>query len=339
MSKSERSMWSSSFTFHYVSTYTNNCDTRSKAARIYIPLCFYLYFTRIFCPAHMTYLHSTMFLLIPFKRLPKHLDIHHLHSTMFLLILERVPVLAPRIHIYIPLCFYLYWNREYFLYNLYVIYIPLCFYLYFCFLGLHGFKRMYLHSTMFLLIRLHFQPLPHSHIHLHSTMFLLILIAEINRDVHWLHLHSTMFLLIPECRSDFTRHAYKFTFHYVSTYTTRMESRRHIFINLHSTMFLLIPLLGVHWKIPYPFTFHYVSTYTAVSDCCARHGSSFTFHYVSTYTSFRWQMSPISGFIYIPLCFYLYLSQWILLPTTISIYIPLCFYLYWKMCCSILHER
>ena len=141
--------------------------------------------------------------------------------------------------------------------------------------------------------------------HLHSTMFLLILFRLALRHnkstiyiplcfyLYWEgnagdapdrgNLHSTMFLLILFFRPGYVR-AHKFTFHYVSTYTTAHYCRFAVRPNLHSTMFLLI----------------------LKEDICPQDKPAFTFHYVSTYTN------TVSGrytdfvLIYIPLCFYLY---------------------------------
>ena len=76
----------------------------------------------------------------------------------------------------------------------------------------------------------------------------------------------------------------KFTFHYVSTYTTwRFASS---------------------WETC-TFTFHYVSTYTIFVSLSPVSVVWFTFHYVSTYTSL-FLCSVVRFIIYIPLCFYLY---------------------------------
>ena len=77
------------------------------------------------------------------------------------------------------------------------------------------------------------------------------------------------------------------------------------------------------------FTFHYVSTYTTKLPNPHKLIFSFTFHYVSTYTQLQIPAWQWSDYIYIPLCFYLYL--WCAQVSTAkeSIYIPLCFYLYY----------
>ena len=53
----------------------------------------------------------------------------------------------------------------------------------------------------------------------------------------------------------------------------------------------------------------------------------FTFHYASTYTHVP-NATYLFVIIYIPLCFYLYISDATLIPSRTNIYIPLCFYLY-----------
>ena len=120
----------------------------------------------------------------------------------------------------------------------------------------------------------------------------------------------------------------KFTFHYVSTYTVPINAIRQDCLNLHSTMFLLI-----------------LCTQTRGSICSHR----FTFHYVSTYTKSADHPVDVILVIYIPLCFYLYFvvhrivepavpftfhyvsTYTVTIPNINSrsaIYIPLCFYLY-----------
>ena len=145
----------------------------------------------------------------------------NLHSTMFLLIQYTLLSQMSRNCIYIPLCFYLYRNRAF---------IQAC-------------SEIYLHSTMFLLIRIFWNRWKLCCWHLHSTMFLLILDA--------LQLTATSF---------------EFTFHYVSTYTVidvqsqisgrdiyiplcfylyaKLSQSRQLWPDLHSTMFLLIRCLN-----------------------------------------------------------------------------------------------
>ena len=148
------------------------------------------------------------------------------------------------------------------------------------------FSLQYLHSTMFLLIRSNrLTTLLHNH-NLHSTMFLLIpdlIMSELQRKYH---LHSTMFLLIP-------------------IVAVGLVFSRTIYIPLCFYLYLdhlerLAPSL--------PFTFHYVSTYTHCRREPVPRMHAFTFHYVSTYT-----LPDRTGIrslvpIYIPLCFYLYIS-------------------------------
>ena len=184
------------FTFHYVSTYTVY-QIGVSADSNQFTFHYVSTYTRLFRSfvAARLYLHSTMFLLI-----------RYLASG------EDVKVL-----IYIPLCFYLYRISQKSSMNLTTIYIPLCFYLY-------NFPEMdtqlikHLHSTMFLLIRLHRKSVkcsdiqftfhyvstytpeesvlsPHSK-NLHSTMFLLILSRSLFDNTLFQYLHSTMFLLI-----------------------------------------------------------------------------------------------------------------------------------------------
>ena len=124
---------------------------------------------------------------------------------------------------------------------------------------------------------------------------------------------------------------YAFTFHYGSTYTRirlilvhflriYLHSTMVLLIqderasrggnppDLHSTMVLLIPTGGFKSLLSAIFTFHYGSTYTAV--------------YPMTLCHFL--------IIYIPLWFYLYITNALTLRPGDNIYIPLWFYLYDK---------
>ena len=121
----------------------------------------------------------------------------NLHSTMFLLIPKPSAFNCFACVIYIPLCFYLYENCLRSLRPLLSIYIPLCFYLYLRPYNRAEWRRSYLHSTMFLLIR-----------------------KKAKRSINsYTDLHSTMFLLIRGKRRKSGR-SETFTFHYVSTYTS-----------------------------------------------------------------------------------------------------------------------
>ena len=185
---------------------------------------------------------------------------------------------------------------------------------------------LYLHSTMFLLIRFAAVNPSFSRLNLHSTMFLLILGANLIPE-------SFETIYIPLCFYLYDRSVPNvlpssvFTFHYVSTYTKRTDNRSDKRVDLHSTMFLLIRRDIRPWQsegiIYIPLCFYL---------------------YYSVKVPFLW-----SGFIYIPLCFYLYgkidiafenikhlhsTMFLLILFTTLSqtclhiIYIPLCFYLY-----------
>ena len=127
-----RSSDQSKFTFHYVSTYTQQITALLLLSCIYIPLCFYLYGMEAGASGqHWYHLHSTLFLLIPQTPKSCRKQLLNLHSTMFLLIQQQGGGAFGLFQIYIPLCFYIY---------------ALCTNLY---------KILYhdLHSTMFLLIR------------------------------------------------------------------------------------------------------------------------------------------------------------------------------------------
>ena len=120
------------------------------------------------------------------------------------------------------------------------------------------------------------------------------------------HLHSTMFLLIQiGDRADIVDDG--FTFHYVSTYTGRVQ------LCVARLLLIYIPL--------------YFYLYRNSGRKSGRL-FSFTFHYVSTYTNFNRDHTLVIDNIYIPLCFYLYSSTGIQPSFMCLIYIPLCFYLY-----------
>ena len=98
--------------------------------------------------------------------------------------------------------------------------------------------KLYLHSTMFLLIRINSSLLLVVLLDLHSTMFLLIPVNTALSKFKFFHLHSTMFLLIRLLPvSDFDTD-YTFTFHNVS---------------INSTLIRCIELCN------FVFTFHNVS--------------------------------------------------------------------------------
>ena len=116
-----------------------------------------------------------------------------------------------------------------------------------------------------------------------------------------------MFLLIHIAGSGYKPEQTKFTFHYVSTYTTEkkymmqgvhnlhstmflliltlLDTFLQIMTNLHSTMFLLIPALHreriISFFIYIPLCFYLYPG----SGCTPGFNRAFTFHYVSTYTS------------------------------------------------------
>ena len=113
-----------------------------------------IHFIMIHCGQDIANLHSTMFLLIPDGENFYSYWIPYLHSTMFLLIPSNAPAFRRDQHIYIPLCFYLYDICKQTPLPLLLIYIPLCFYLYHSSLQQSYMWLPYLHSTMFLLIRL-----------------------------------------------------------------------------------------------------------------------------------------------------------------------------------------
>ena len=169
----------------------------------------------------------------------------YLHSTMFLLIPDRVVLSGFCPAIYIPLCFYLYKSGIALTLIPVWIYIPLCFYLYFDLrLDKHGCSH--LHSTMFLLIRefdLHSTLVEHIYIPLCFYLY-----GQVTRS------HRQNFLIyIPLCFYLYRKgvlsgrdNESRFTFHYVSTYTSQSRKRFQSWkLNLHSTMFLLI---RVSWQ-------------------------------------------------------------------------------------------
>ena len=140
-----------------------------------------------------------------------------------------------------------------------------------------------------------------------------------------------MFLLILKLPSLFFCILWKFTFHYVSTYTPPPDGFDAPEPHLHSTMFLLI-LLKVLLEPPaaviyIPLCFYLYGQESYRNDCVwwiyiplcfylylivsqrEVDRNTFTFHYVSTYTCRRY-LSPAGWHcIYIPLCFYLYRTR------------------------------
>ena len=98
--------------------------------------------------------------------------------------------------------------------------------------------KVYLHSTMFLLIHVLILESAWKYLHLHSTMFLLILPFPSGINPEESNLHSTMFLLIQIHCNIFMR----------------------LYCNLHSTMFLLIQSSVQPCSLKHSlFTFHNVS--------------------------------------------------------------------------------
>ena len=120
-------------------------------------------------------------------------------------------------------------------------------------------------------------------------------------------------------------------------------------LDLHSTMLLLILWAILYRSQPLniyiPLCFYLYAAFNKISIF----PNEFTFHYASTYTEpicFAPSSSPhlhstmlllirILNFfrfpldyIYIPLCFYLYICSCKLSISPVTIYIPLCFYLY-----------
>ena len=145
---------------------------------------------------------------------------------------------------------------------------------------------LYLHSTMFLLIRWanlgHRSTCKGIYIPLCFYLYKLGLLKKL----------LVILIYIPLCfylywRSRDQRWKVKwFTFHYVSTYTSRTLSDPPSLLHLHSTMFLLILFLDSLICATSSFTFHYVSTYTNSRTSWNYIKTKFTFHYVSTYTSY-----------------------------------------------------
>ena len=241
----------SSFTFHYVSTYTSTIRVHGSISAIYIPLCFYLYY-----PASTTD-DQSYWIYIPLC-----FYLYRIHSgemnpisniyipLCFYLYDFSAPIILSTMHIYIPLCFYLYWASGQAGYWLVCIYIPLCFYLYrlrlvkqllrdkFTFHYVSTYTRVetaieqnnfmiyiplcfYLYLSLVTLIAA-------VQDNLHSTMFLLIRMTVYLGVRSIFYLHSTMFLLIQPLNWWEQRSC----------------------IHLHSTMFLLIRTTNLHWKSP-----------------------------------------------------------------------------------------
>ena len=272
----------SSFTFHYVSTYTLpisltslskiylhstmflliRCIVNDNTFRsfIYIPLCFYLYWRDGYSDCTSL----------------------NLHSTMFLLILDSSVWCLPVHEIYIPLCFYLYRNGE-----------PGTVFW-------SSFTFHYVSTYTGHVIRIFT-----SGIDLHSTMFLLILRRK-TRSSWWFWIYIPLcFYLYRSQDVQYTGLCW-FTFHYVSTYTAFCARDIWQLHNLHSTMFLLIPNhVCRDWDTVVLFTFHYVSTYT-ISSMIKPEKKLHLHSTMFLLIHFTQLASDAQNIIYIPLCFYLY---------------------------------
>ena len=183
---------------------------------IYIPLCFYLYLSGFLNDIVKTHLHSTMFLLI--RRIRA---------------VERGILL-----IYIPLCFYLYQHEQTKLWEINDLHSTMFLLIHGHIRSLRGSARFTFHyvSTYTALFR-------YFHSDRHTFTFHYVSTYTIFRPNLFRHhpnLHSTMFLLIQTLRGRessekriyiplcfYLYHPrfykslkdYRFTFHYVSTYT------------------------------------------------------------------------------------------------------------------------
>ena len=235
---------SSSFTFHYGSTYTLR---RLRYSTLQYPFTFHYgsTYTKEYCLIKSIGLSFTF----------------HYGSTYTM----TDGKVSEAEKIYIPLWFYLYSASQsylrlpgFHLHSTMVLLIPLD-------LLKSLLLEFYLHSTMVLLIH-PAQVIPDLlFFHLHSTMVLLIPIDSILSAMQIGNLHSTMVLLIHrelENKYDallFTFHygsTYTaesqtdslspppFTFHYGSTYTLPEPLIQNLSLYLHSTMVLLIPILA-----------------------------------------------------------------------------------------------
>ena len=145
----------SSFTFHYVSTYTLSLSFLSQQIHLFTfhYVSTYTKLTLAVLPLAVPHLHSTMFLLIPMPQIVKMRErsrfTFHYVSTytsprdtqrdeeskftfhyVSTYTLSWIPESFPRCLIYIPLCFYLYAEPFGNIKEDNLIYIPLCFYLY-----------------------------------------------------------------------------------------------------------------------------------------------------------------------------------------------------------------
>ena len=86
---------------------------RVTALWIYIPLCFYLYYKSVVWRRYNAYIYIPLcFYLYFFVLTDSSFSITYLHSTMFLLILSLSRTDWTLKWIYIPLCFYLYVINE-----------------------------------------------------------------------------------------------------------------------------------------------------------------------------------------------------------------------------------
>ena len=281
-------MWllcTSKFTFHYASTYTDDSVTTRINGTIYIPLCFYLYEEPAVSaePAEPD-LHSTMLLLIQILDAPRHVSGWNLHSTMLLLI--RLDAYTQKL-------------ADIFTFH---------------YASTYTVFRQYYNSIIYIFT-----------FHYASTYTCSCFSPPV---FFWIYIPLCFYLYQNAVYT--TVRLWIFTFHYASTYTIYISASTRMQEDLHSTMLLLIRMLIDKCRLPgqiyiplcfylYPikilsivilalFTFHYASTYTTTFGTPRGYFFVFTFHYASTYTVTH-NPNGQEIEIYIPLCFYLYLTQ------------------------------
>ena len=141
---------------------------------------------------------------------------------------------------------------------------------------------LYLHPTMYLLIRFACNFFAVNICDLHPTMYLLILIREILMYLTIINLHPTMYLLIRIGNPTETKFASIFTSHYVSINSRYLQYQYNLLQYLHPTMYLLIlKNLLLIISLILTFTSHYVSINSVCVNNTIKVVYQFTSHYVS----------------------------------------------------------
>ena len=136
-------------------------------------------------------------------------------------------------------------------------------------------------------------------------MFLLIPLCFPSKYV-FLYIYIPLCFYLYLSGVPYLSNALIFTFHYVSTYTTRYANRYRFYLNIYIPLCFYLYLLSRSFPaggrcIYIPLCFYLYR----LSSLLRSLALLFTFHYVSPYTC-TCNARCCWYFIYIPLCFYLY---------------------------------